>query len=312
MILLCGHLAEPPLELVHARLVQQRAPVLALEQRQLDEASIDVRSDRGSVTGDLRVGDSAWALEDVSSVYVRLQPRRGGTGYPTLTGRAGRDGGSQRFYQLFLTWLQIAPGRVVTRPEASGSNSSKAYQLQLIREHGFHVPETLVTNDPDLVLRFRRRHRSVVVKSVSSRRSIVRTLREEDLRRLDRVLWCPTQFQELVSGVDVRVHTLLGNCFATVIHSDAVDYRYAERHGGAPARMSAVDLPGSLRDRCLALAASLGLPFAGIDLKLAPDGRIVCLEVNPSPAYSFYELRTGQPISRALAEYLSGSVDGDR
>jgi hypothetical protein len=31
---------------------------------------------------------------------------------------------------------------------------------------------------------------------------------------------------------------------------------------------------------------------------------VYCFEVNPSPAYSYYESHTGQPISAALARYL--------
>lgn len=43
---------------------------------------------------------------------------------------------------------------------------------------------------------------------------------------------------------------------------------------------------------------------AGIDLKLAPDGRVFCLEVNPSPVFSYYEQHTGQPIADAVARLL--------
>jgi hypothetical protein len=34
---------------------------------------------------------------------------------------------------------------------------------------------------------------------------------------------------------------------------------------------------------------------------------VYCFEVNPSPAFSHYESQTGQPISRAVADYLSGN-----
>ena len=61
----------------------------------------------------------------------------------------------------------------------------------------------------------------------------------------------------------------------------------------------------------MALARGLGLPFAGIDLKVAPDGRVVCFEVNPSPGFSYYEANTGQPIAAAVAEYLACG-DGHR
>jgi glutathione synthase/RimK-type ligase-like ATP-grasp enzyme len=59
---------------------------------------------------------------------------------------------------------------------------------------------------------------------------------------------------------------------------------------------------------CVNLAAGLGLAFAGIDLKITPDhAGVYCFEVNPSPAFSYYESQTGQPISRAVADYLSGN-----
>ena len=54
------------------------------------------------------------------------------------------------------------------------------------------------------------------------------------------------------------------------------------------------------------LSQGLGLAFAGIDLKITPDNRVFCFEVNPSPAFSYYEANTGQPIARAVAHYLAG------
>jgi glutathione synthase/RimK-type ligase-like ATP-grasp enzyme len=87
-----------------------------------------------------------------------------------------------------------------------------------------------------------------------------------------------------------------------------VDYRYARQQVGAPAELEATDLPDDIAERCVALARGLGLAFAGIDLKFPPDGRVVCFEVNPSPGFSYYEANTGQPIARAVAEYLMGGA----
>jgi glutathione synthase/RimK-type ligase-like ATP-grasp enzyme len=49
------------------------------------------------------------------------------------------------------------------------------------------------------------------------------------------------------------------------------------------------------------MARSMGLVFAGIDLKVTPDDQIYCFEVNPCPAFSYYEGNTGQPISAGVA-----------
>jgi len=51
--------------------------------------------------------------------------------------------------------------------------------------------------------------------------------------------------------------------FATRIRSDASDYRYA-RGEDLEVTLEATDLPDDLAFRCVALAAALDLPFAGI------------------------------------------------
>jgi glutathione synthase/RimK-type ligase-like ATP-grasp enzyme len=188
-----------------------------------------------------------------------------------------------------------------------GSNFSKPFQAQLIKRYGFEVPETLITNDPDLVRAFRARHGRIIYKSISGVRSIVQTLTDEDMLRIDNIRWCPTQFQAFVEGTNVRVHTVGDKVFATGINTDATDYRYAHRQSGDHAELRPVELSDDLAEMCVKLSAGLGLAFAGIDLKITPENSVYCFEVNPSPAFSYYESQTDQPISRAVADYLSGN-----
>jgi glutathione synthase/RimK-type ligase-like ATP-grasp enzyme len=67
-----------------------------------------------------------------------------------------------------------------------------------------------------------------------------------------------------------------------------------------------VELSDDLAEMCVKLSAGLGLALAGIDLKITKDNRVYCFEVNPSPAFSYYEANTGQPIALAVAGYLAG------
>jgi len=60
-----------------------------------------------------------------------------------------------------------------------------------------------------------------------------------------------------------------------------------------------------VRRRCLDLARRLELPFCGIDLRRRPDGVHVCFEVNPMPAFAYFEGETSQPIAAALVELLA-------
>jgi glutathione synthase/RimK-type ligase-like ATP-grasp enzyme len=213
---------------------------------------------------------------------------------------------SRSFHEALYRWLEIAPGRIVNRSDPQGSNGSKPYQAQLILKYGFRVPETIITNDPELVLAFQREHGTLIYKSISGIRSIVKELDEEDLGRLEDIRWCPVQFQALVPGNDVRVHVVDQEVFPTEIVSDKVDYRYASRNGGS-AELRAIELAPDIAEQCVALTRGLGLAFAGIDLKITPDGEIFCFEVNPCPAFSFYEANTEQPIARAVARYLNSS-----
>jgi glutathione synthase/RimK-type ligase-like ATP-grasp enzyme len=112
------------------------------------------------------------------------------------------------------------------------------------------------------------------------------------------------QFQRYIAGTNVRVHVVSGQTFATRIETDRVDYRYAHRDGGSAA-LEPFRLPDDVAEKCVALAADLGLELAGIDLLFADDG-VYCFEVNPSPAFSYFERETGQPIARAIALALAG------
>ena len=159
--------------------------------------------------------------------------------------------------------------------------------------------------DPERVRAFYARHKRVVYKSISGVRSIVEPLEENDLERLNQIRWCPTQFQAFVEGTNVRVHAVGAHVFATAIHTFATDYRYAARQG-SEAELQEFTLPDELAQRCVKLANALGLAFAGIDLKLTPERRVCCFEVNPSPAFSYYEAHTGQPIVRNVVRYLAG------
>jgi hypothetical protein len=303
MILLCGVTSDSPLTLVERRLQVLSLPYRRLDQRAPDGIDCHFTITSRGLDGELSLVGERFALGEFTGIYARLMD------WAPPLGAPGRDPAvlkRRRAHDALLTWLELSPARVVNRPAPMGSNSSKPYQSQLIRKHDFAVPDTLVTNDPDLVLEFWERHQQVIFKSISSVRSIVRVLREEDRGRLEAVLWCPTQFQKRVDGQNVRVHVVGQAIFASAIATDAVDYRYAHREGHR-AEVHEIDLPDDLSHRCVRLAESLELPFAGIDLIIGTDGLVYCLEVNPSPAFSYYEEQTGQPISQELAVYLCNS-----
>ncbi|MEO7236317.1 MAG: hypothetical protein ABIW80_13210 [Lapillicoccus sp.] len=307
MILVAGIPSEPPLATVLDRLSDLRADVLVVNQRQFADLDLAfVVDERGRVDGLLRVGRRHVALREVSAVYVRLMDFRNLPEYRRLPEDDPERMRCALVMDEISAWVDVSPGRVVNRTSAMASNGSKPYQGQLIECHGLRTPETLVTNDPEQARAFYASRDRVVYKSASGVRSIVQTMAAADADRLELVRACPVQFQTWVPGLDVRVHVIGGEVFATAVTTTATDYRYAARQVDEAAGLEAYELDGEIAGRCVALAADLGLEFAGVDLKLTPDGEVYCFEVNPSPAYTYFEDQTKQPIAAALARHLAG------
>ena len=110
----------------------------------------------------------------------------------------------------------------------------------------------------------------------------------------------PHLFQECVEGTDIRVHTLAtGETFACKIQTQTNDYRYDKERN-----IIICEIPDEIKKACLQMTLDMGLYLSGIDLRRTPDGQYYCFEVNPSPAFYWYESQTGLPISRAVAKMM--------
>ncbi|MHA7962279.1 ATP-grasp domain-containing protein [Streptomyces sp. L500] len=302
MIVLCGIASEPPIARVTAELDALGLPFAMLHQRRFQELPFDLEATGTAVRGRIPYDGGSVDCADVTGVYLRLMDWRS---LPEVLGEGESTVRScESWHAAVSTWSELTPGCVMNRESAMASNMSKPHQAQLIQRSGFLIPETLVTNDPDAVQEFRKQHGELVYKSISGVRSIVRTLDRQALDRLPLIRYCPVQFQRYVTGTNVRVHTVVDQVFATRVETDRVDYRYAHSDGGHT-ELSAWQPPDDLAERCLRLATRLGLELAGIDLMLADDGEVYCFEVNPCPAFTYYEAHTGQPIARAAALALA-------
>jgi hypothetical protein len=317
VILVGGIADEGPTALVIEALETMGARYRVFDQRRAASAAItlEIAGDAhgGAISGALTIDGEPLALETMRGFFVRVMDDNLLPGIRELAPDSPERQRCRRLHELVLQFADIVPARVLNRPAAMGSNQSKPFQAHAIRACGFDIPETLITNHPDTAREFVERvwaeGDGAIYKSVSGVRSIVQKLEPRDIARLDRIRWCPTQFQRHVTGTDVRVHVVGQTVLAASIASDATDYRYAARQTGVDPVIAATELDPATRMRCVQLAQRLELPLAGIDLRRTPDGRHVCFEVNPSPAFSFYEQRTGLPIAAAIARYLAGDAD---
>jgi glutathione synthase/RimK-type ligase-like ATP-grasp enzyme len=299
MIVVVGMPGEDPVR--HLLDAAERLGITTLLLPESEAASWSLRVDcaAGEIRASVDQAGGTVDLDDATGVYLRLTSLRQRLQPDPL--RLQRQNAA---LALVCSWAEVTHARVANRPGAMAGNNSKPYQAALIRRQGFGVPETIVTNDPGEVRQFQRQLGRVVFKSTSGTRSIVHELTPTRATTLERVQNLPTQFQQLLTGTNVRVHVVGRQVFACEILAETLDYRY--REGGSPARMHPVDLPPEIEARCLNLSAALELPLAGIDLLRDADGRWWCFEVNPSPAYSCFAEPTGLPMADVLARWLGG------
>lgn len=310
-VLVWGVPSEPPVRMVTEALTAIGAdPVGVSPEADGVEVDLSIGPDGGPV-GALQVGGRVLRWDEIAGVYVRpVEPELS----PRLRGLPPEDPQvrhARAVHEAVTAFTELAVDstcRVANPLSAMASNMSKPFQAQLVSAHGFAVPETLLTDSVEEALEFANRHDAVIYKSASGIRSIVTVFDPvADRARLNRLRWCPVQFQERIAGPDVRVHVVGDEVYPAIVDSTAVDYRYARAQVGQDATLTGWNLPAEWADRCVALATGLGLPFAGIDLKLCPDGRVVCFEVNPSPGFPWYETAAELPISDAVARWLTAA-----
>lgn len=203
---------------------------------------------------------------------------------------------------LDVTW--------VNPPGLDEAAHHKPYQLAVASQVGLTVPRTLITNDPDAARRFIAKlgpERTVYKTFLASEECWreTRVMRREEMAILDAVRLAPVIFQEYVPAVaDIRVTVLGPRIIATAITAARGGYEVDYRMDLEGAHFQPTVLPGSTQRKIRALMKRLGLVYGAIDLRRTRDDQHVFLEVNPAGEWRFVEERTGQPITKAMAELL--------
>jgi glutathione synthase/RimK-type ligase-like ATP-grasp enzyme len=245
-------------------------------------------------------------LADVSAVWWRRpQPYQVS---PDI-GAAHRDFAMSETRTAMAGILQSTECLWVNDPVRDSAAQHKPWQLAVARQVGLHIPETLITNDPDEARSFWAAHAPhVVYKPFRQTRSAwreTRALLPDDVSLLDAVRLAPVLFQEKIEGVaDLRVTVIGDELFAAAAAlqdaSYTLDIRFNVDVAYAPHT-----LPGDVTESIFRLMQCLGLEYGAIDLRLTPEGRYVFFEVNPGGQFLYVERSSGQAISVALAAHLA-------
>ncbi|MFF4576050.1 RimK family alpha-L-glutamate ligase [Streptomyces sp. NPDC001410] len=289
MIYAVGLAAESTFAHFTAEAEERGVPVRVVDLRQAVEAGdwrLVVGGDRSASLGGRDLDPEASYYCRVADLAALQQDRESAQRWRWLT-------------TALAAWLDHIPGLVVNRPSIRSDNGSKPLHERSLSQAGFRVPASITSSSPQRLQAFAAAG-PTLVKAVSGVRATSRLVSTADLDGFEPGQG-PVHLQRYVAGRDVRAHVVGDRVHAEEIVSGSVDYRTDRDAEFAPC-----ELPGPLAGQVVRHTADLGMAFAGWDFKVAGDGTYWCLEVNPMPAYDWYDRRLGGAISASLLGLLQG------
>lgn len=194
-------------------------------------------------------------------------------------------------------------------PTADEISLRKVRQLQVARSVGLTIPETVITNKPDVARDFIEHcgPGQVIRKAFRNIPEAPREtsgVGEQDLHLIDSVQYAPVIFQRFIPVyLDLRVTIIEDDIFAAGIRS-VPEYQTDYRQGLASAQVAPYNLPDHVAAKLMELMKVFHIQYGAIDIRVTPEGEHVFLEVNPAGEYLFISERTGQPIPAAIAASL--------
>lgn len=220
--------------------------------------------------------------------------------------------------QLVIEWLEDMLNCFwLNSPRAMAKTRSKALQLTIAAKLGFITPDTLITNNPDNIQDFYKRHKGrVVAKLLQATPSatqlpgfiFTRRLTPKDMGLISQVKNSPTLFQEYVpKKYEIRATVVGEKVFTAEIDSQSMsntvdDWRRYEF--GSPPPHKSIKLPVEIEDKLIKMNKRLSIKFGAYDLIYTPRGEYVFLEVNANGQWGWVQELTGLPVSSAVADIL--------
>jgi hypothetical protein len=217
-------------------------------------------------------------------------------------------------------WQLSGPSAFWVNPEASAHQAEfKPVQLQLARQLGMAIPETLVSNDPARIRAFVERNTGRCIykplthgdwqEEAGSRVLYTTGVNPADLPDDVTLQACPGIFQRRVDKhFEVRATFMGAHCMALRLDSQdtalgGLDWRRAQGSENIPAQ--AIALPEAVIARCRALMERLQLVFGCFDFIVTESGDWVFLEVNQMGQFLFLEAWCPElPVLDAFCSFL--------
>ncbi|MEV0225246.1 ATP-grasp ribosomal peptide maturase [Streptomyces sp. NPDC050704] len=295
-------------DMVVAELDGSGVPVVRLDPADLPGAvALSGEYVHGVFRGHLSAGGRLVSMSGLRSVWVRRP------GVPASRVAESSDWLTEEAGQALYGMLRSTDARWMNHPDAARRARHKPWQLHLAQRSRLPVPATLITTFPQAARDFADRFPDLVVKPVSGAHPqepprAVPTSRVAPETDFAAVAFGPTLLQRRVAKrADIRL-----TCVGDRIHAarkavgpdadpEEVDVRFAT--SDTPWRP--VDAPPHIVTGVHTYLREAELAYGAFDFAEDADGMWWFLECNQSGQFGFIQIETGQPIARAVADWLA-------
>lgn len=297
-------------DMVVAKLHETGTPVMRLDPADLPgKAVLSAEYAHGGFDGHLAVNGRVLGMGSLRSVWVRRP------GEPAAHAAHPSPWLTAETRQALFGMLHSASARWMNHPRNADQARLKPWQLRAAHISGFAVPPTVFTTAPHLARRFAEEHRDVVVKSAfgpppgDPALTLPTTLIGPDAD-FSAVAAGPALLQRYVpKRADIRLTCVGARLFAA--RKAAGPGQVDGRFGDTGHAWEAVPVPEHIGKSVHDYVALAGLAYAAFDFAEDEEGQWWFLECNQGGQFGFVELETGQPISEAIALWLSQHTADD-
>jgi len=303
LILTCEEDVTADMVVVH--LNAAGVPVVRLDPADLtDGVALSGEYVHGTFRGHLSVGGRLVGLSGLRSIWVR----RPGT--PAARAAAPSEWLTEESAQALYGMLRGSDARWMNHPDAARRARHKPWQLRLAQRCGLPVPATIVTTFPQAAREFAERYPDLVVKPVSGAHPqdpprAVPTSRVAPDTDFAAVAFGPTLLQRRVAKrADIRL-TVVGETMLAARKVTGADDEVDVRFAPLTSPWQPTDVPPRVAAAVRDYLRAAELAYGAFDFAEDGDGTWWFLECNQSGQFGFVEVDTGQPISRAIAEWLA-------
>ena len=194
--------------------------------------------------------------------------------------------------------------------------NSKIAQLELAKDIGFKIPDTIISNDVAIFREFLEEHRQIIIKPLKEfmyyengeYKSLFSTIISvENFSDYDLIKNSPVLLQDYIhKQFEYRVTVVENNIYPVKIFSNGIsndDWRKHQFSNNIEFK-TAENIEPELNNKCLEFLSRCNLKYGVFDIIKNKEDELVFLEMNSNGQWYWLENLLGIPVSQSIAKSL--------